>query len=231
PVPLRTAYIRTVTHREKDLEQFYANLHSCIYQSSPEDLKKGAPRHRFLLGAASLEDSRVLDMLIADIEARTPEDYTDAETKWHFRYMSRLDLEVHISRAHAATVAGEKLIRRCMDGGIQTIAIGANDEECDNTMLLKSDYLIDPITMYHCAVFHTHYSRNVRPGIAEDNMLTNDVYDMKQHDVSQYRLSRRYGSYSWRHPSGAFRSCGPDEWRCRTCGGRCKRQRCKGQEY
>ncbi|KAF1954566.1 hypothetical protein CC80DRAFT_493702 [Byssothecium circinans] len=228
PGPLRTAYIRTSTHHERDLEQFFNQLRGCVRQPPPDQLTEGGARHRFLLGVANLEDNRVLDMLIAEIGARTPTEVDYANPTWCFKYVSRFDIEVRISRPQAATVAGQKLLKRCADNGIATTICGTSDEQCDSTMLMDSDYLIDPMTMRYSNVFHTHFWQHFRSGIPEDNMLTNEKYDMKQHDASRYRLAYRYAGYSWRQSSGGYRGNG-DNYRCAMCGGKCKRSQCRGQ--
>jgi hypothetical protein len=230
PARLRLAYIRTVAHSGSQTLNIREFLSAYVRQSRPEELADGAPRHRFLFGAGTTFDATVLDVLIVQIQARTAADIQTPVIGWpSFQYMSRSDLELHVPISHATTTTGKKLLKRCADEGIPTVISGVSNEECDELMLQMSHYLIDFLTHEYCHTIHTHFPHYFRPGIPEDNILTNMKYNMNRHDVSKHRLRNRYAGYGWRQSSGGYHGNGGD-YSCVICGGKCKRGICKGTQ-
>jgi hypothetical protein len=233
PPPIRLAYIRTIAHPETRRPNIRDFLSAYVRQSRPEDLDRGAPRHRFLFGAGNTFDADVLDVFIAQIQARTvaelPASNANNGFGWPaFSYISLSDLELRVSKACAATATGKNVLKRCADEGIATVISGISDEECDELMLQESHYLIDFLTHDYCHPFHSHFPKHIRAGNPEDNMLTNAKYNVDQHDVSQYRLRNRYAGYAWKESSGGYHGNG--YYRCAVCGGNCKRTICKGRQ-
>ena len=231
--PLRLAYIRTTVRPHAQSPSIRDFLSEHVWQSRPEELYRDAPRHRFLFSAGGVFDVEILDVLIAQIQARSPaEDHAPVVPngigRRAFQYMSRSDLELRVSESYASTAVGQKVLKRCVNEGIATLISGISDEECDELMLQDSDYLIDFLTHEHCPAFHTHFPNHIRTGIPQSNILTSPNYKMDRHDVSQYRLGRRYSGYGWKQSSGAYHGNGGD-YRCGMCGGKCKRDICKGQ--
>jgi hypothetical protein len=233
--PVRIAYIRTTSHPNKDSQEMFTLLNDYIRQTSLSEQEIGKPRHRFLFGAVNASDAHILELMIQRIPARAQSDIgTPAGEPFPGRYshmmdgnMCRNDLEVHVSKTQASTLAGEKTLKRCEEEKTMTHISGTTDEECDTIMLEKSHYLIDFLTP---GLHYNHESwlrKYASPGQAQDNMLTNPKYDVSRHDTSQLRLSRRYMGYGWQASSGGFHGNGT--WRCEVCcgtDGRCTRKKC-----
>jgi hypothetical protein len=215
---LRVAYIRTLTTPDEPYDLTYNFLANYVKQKSPDDLLS-APKHRFLFGASNSFDTHMLDIFLCD--RHVPSKYPYG----HFGNLQRSDLELRMSECQAATGSGRRIIERCSEGGIPTTISGADDAECDAIMLEECDYVIDQWveSSFESSAW---YWNTARPGIRQDTLLTNPKYDMSKHDVSKTRLSRRYAGYGWKASSGGMHGNGGD-WRCRDCGGKCKRGKCR----
>jgi len=222
----RIAYIRTFSKPEYEQFDTFSVMIGRIRQTSPEALEKGIPRHRFLFTAISETDERLLETFIAEIDVPAPTQ-APGSTKWRFRDVTRSDLELRISQAHASSSKGESVLRKCAEEGIRTNICGLDDQECDAAALQDSDYLIDSLTLHHFRDNGSWFWSHIRLGVKQDSLLTNESFNMKDFDASKTRLGNRYGQHSWTANSGCSRGNG--EWSCRMCGGNCKRGRCKGQ--
>ncbi|KAF2799740.1 hypothetical protein K505DRAFT_294106 [Melanomma pulvis-pyrius CBS 109.77] len=218
PTPTRVAYLRTVSHSNKDSTEIFTLLNTYMQQTSLADLENGKPRHRFLFGTANASDDHILDLLIPG------EPFQGTYAHVMSRNMCRSDLELNISQTRAATLAGGAIIKRCASEGIATRINGTTDEECDSIILVESDYLIDFLTPELDFRHATWFQRYARTGQTQDNMLTNADYDVGRHDVSKMRLSNRYSGHGWQASSGAYHGNGV--WRCSMCGGKCKNGKC-----
>ena len=217
PVP-RVAYIRTLLEPDKPRNEMLYTLAVFARQKDPE-LLDGKPKHHFLFSASNTSDRHILDILLS---MKLP---VDPSCTWGFENLQRSDFEVHISENHAATPEGQKLLDRCNDGGIQAVISGIDDNECDEILLQKCDYIIDNWTTMLADPTRAWYWNTVWAGKRQDNMLTNPKYDVSKYDVSKTRLRDRYNGYGWRHSSGCYHGNG--DWQCRDCGGNCKRGRCR----
>jgi hypothetical protein len=214
--PIRIAYIRTTEEPDKSYNDTRQFLSMFIKQKRPEETIE-VPRHRFLFGASNASDAHVLDIFLSDHIVPSPYRYGDMAN------LQRSDLELRISVAHASTGSGRRLFERCSVGGIQVVVSGADDTECEETMLQESDYIIDRWIQDGPSSW---YWETARTGTPQDTVLTNPKYDMSKHDVSKWRLRNRYAGRGWTATSGAMHGNGGD-WACARCGGRCKRRKCK----
>jgi hypothetical protein len=209
---IRLAYIRTVEEPDKPYDQTYQFLETFVKQRRLGDALNG-PRHRFLFGASNTHDAHILEVFRTNhIVGRTSR-YDD---------LQRSDLELRISESHAATGAGRRVIDRCDADGIRVVVSGATDSECEDGMLQDCDYVIDRWAWDNYSWFWD----TARSGVPQDTVLTNPKYDMSRHDVSKTRLGNRYASHGWNANSGCSHGNG-GSWRCRDCGGKCKRGRCR----
>ncbi|KAF2123856.1 hypothetical protein P153DRAFT_361506 [Dothidotthia symphoricarpi CBS 119687] len=215
PTP-RLAYIRTILEPDETRESIDSSLKMFVRQESSE-LSNNRPKHHFLFGASNTSDSHILDIFLSNIPTN--------HIYYAFRYLQKLDLELRISYARAATGTGKNILQHCINGDIRVLISGKDDEECDEIMLQECDYIIDSRTTYLAAWFWN----SARPGVPQDSMLTNPDYNVNQHDVSSTRLRNRYNAYAWRPSSGGFHGNFRD-WRCRKCDGKCKRGRCCPKE-
>jgi hypothetical protein len=184
-------------------------------QRRPSD-PPNVPRHRFLFGAANACDAHILDIFLSDWIIPSP--YANGI----FANIQRSDLELRIPKSQAFTGAGKKKLERCAAGGIPIVISGADDSECEGSMLQDCDYVIDR----WCEQSFEWYWNTAWTGRPQNNVLTNPKYDMtKHHDYSKRRLLARYSSHGWTAHSGC--SYGNGTWRCDACGGKCKRGRCR----
>lgn len=238
PPSVRKGYIRTVSHPSQDAGQVSDLLNTYVRQTAPSALENGEPRHKFLLGAANSSDARILDALLCRIALKSPPSDMLEQCPGQgyppdtFRGMHRSDVQLRISESRTATKQGRQLLQKCDDEGILTLISGGTDKECDEIMLEDSQYLIDFHTPqlfsdYFLRFQHDHsrlsWFDRARAGVPQDDVLTNPKYHAW--DASRWRLAERYAGHGWRAKSGLSKGNGP--WRCSSCGGKCKRGRCK----
>ncbi|KAF7569330.1 hypothetical protein TUN199_05550 [Pyrenophora tritici-repentis] len=169
---------------EQDLHK---TLGKCVRQEDPS-LLPPRPRHHFLIGACNETDERVRNIIVS---------YLPPGNEFYFRHVRRTNLEVRISRSRAVTPDGRRFLQRCTDDGVPTVLRGETDEECHESMLADSDYIINKATTYDKAWF----LNNARVGVPQDSMLTNAEYDVSKHDASKHRLWQRYQGRGWRASS------------------------------
>ena len=224
--PQRFGYIRTISHPDQEGYKINELFHNQVRQTSPNGITDGEPRHVFFFTAVNTTDGRFLEGILSSVTAREP--VTECKPKGHWgphgsiQHACRSDFQLHICDSRASTKAGRKLLRLCTAEGIQTAISGATDEECDEIMLGKSNYLIDFCTRQYTRSFEFWYS-NARSGRLQRHELNDPSY--LKTDVGWRRLTGRYLGYGWRASSGCFHGNGP--WRCQVCGGQCKRNKCK----
>jgi hypothetical protein len=90
-------------------------------------------------------------------------------------------------------------------------------------MLQKADYIIDKWIEGRSSSWYWNVAR---PGVKQDNILTNPNYNVSKHDASKTRLHDRYAGHAWTATSGGMHGNG-GTYACAGCGGRCKRGKCK----
>jgi hypothetical protein len=209
---IRRAYIRTVEEPDKPYDQTYQFLETFVKQRRPDDALNG-PRHVFLFGGSNTHDAHIFEVFRSYYIVGRSSRYDD---------LQRSDLELRMSESRAATGAGQRVLERCDADGIRVVISGATDSECNDGMLQDCDYVIDRWTWEN----YSWFWNTARPGVPQETVLTNPKYDMSKHDVSKIRLGNRYAGYGWKANSGCSHGNG-GSWRCRGCGGSCKRGRCR----
>ncbi|KAI0130298.1 hypothetical protein BJ170DRAFT_310452 [Xylariales sp. AK1849] len=203
----RTAYIRTThistdgtpdTRRDSLWDFLYSNIH------------QWTGRHRYIFGVSSAADATILDFTLAR---------TNRASRWFDSRKPGLeagDLLLYVPENVAETMKGRRLLRMLEKEGVSYVIRGADEQACDDAMLLESDYVLDQFT-WTLAVrrtdtwFHQTY-RHGKPEICE-----------KKFDYSQVRLSLKQGLYSFAELSGQRRPRGVSYYHCSGCGGKCKR--------
>jgi hypothetical protein len=169
------------------------------------------PRHRFQMTAFTEDDFHILELLF---------ECFPRNNMYFLRGVEKLDIEIHMSDAHATTPTGRKILQRCQEEDLQTIIHGVKNDDCDEELLLECDYVIDLHNSTHQSDYWFWY--HARPGIPEDNMLTNPKYDTEKLKLGRWN---RITYSAWTPSSGAYHGNGI--WSCSGCGGKCKRGRCK----
>jgi hypothetical protein len=211
----RIAYVRTTEDPNRSYERTRCFLKTWMRQIHPSD-PLDRPRHRFLFGALNACDAHILDIFLSDWILPSP--YLNGI----FANIKRSDLELRISQSQASTSAGKRILERCAAGGIPVVVSGADDTECQESMLQDCSYIIDR----WCEQNIEWYWKTAWTGRPQSTVLTNPKYDMtKYHDYSKRRLMDRYASHGWTAHSGCTHGNGV--WRCDSCGGKCKRGRCR----
>jgi hypothetical protein len=223
----RSAYVRTCSsppwsprHTYKRTREEYTQfLEEYIRQPSHLATDPNIPRHYFHFTLFTPDDLHICSQLLSSF----PQPPQIRWNPWFLRDVCMSDIEVHTSIAHAKSPDGSRMLARCQEVGFKTSVHGAENGDCDEELLQECDYLVD---LHHSA----HQDRNwfwqhARPGIREDNMLTNPKYSTAKHDISALGLAGRTHFSVWSNTSGCFH--GNYEWHCGGCGGKCKRGRCK----
>ncbi|KAF1944609.1 hypothetical protein EJ02DRAFT_340314 [Clathrospora elynae] len=207
PAP-HLAYIRTCSEPDDSRRPISGLLTKYVKQEDPKIWYKGI-KHRFLLDAANVSDT-FLDIFISALPTN-PVYYP----LWN---VQNSDLDLRIFPAHAAAAASKRLLQRCETESIQAGVSGEDDAECNEIMLHPQVRL-----RYR---FNDHVSLIlVRPGVRQENMLTNPKYDVSKFANSPFRLQGQYKGFTWRPNSGC--SHGNGLWHFQCCGGKCKRGRWK----
>ncbi|KAF2260267.1 hypothetical protein CC78DRAFT_620395 [Lojkania enalia] len=231
--PRRVGYIRMVGTPDRDEKSLWELIRYHVRQPSLKQLATGHQRHLFLFSAFTALDQNVLGLLLSSIQAREPSLIAEPIIEWPGMFRAhptgtlsgvcRADLELRLPSPRAETKAGRKLLQQCRQNGIRTLISGDTDEECDNIMLEESHYLIDLRSLGLASNYYYWLEKYAKPGIPQYNSLSSPEF--KNPDYSRLRLGKRYAAYGWLKSSGC--SHGNGEWRCKNCGGKCKRGKCK----
>ncbi|KAF2627712.1 hypothetical protein BU25DRAFT_59089 [Macroventuria anomochaeta] len=226
PAPrTRVAYFRTSSTPErgyektrKDRERF---LETYVRQSQSLGINNDTPRHYFYFTVFTKDDQQILDILIDNFPS-PPQ--TRPEIYRHLMWgVLKSDIHLHTSSAYAESANGRRTLQRCLASGFSPTVHDSSDIDCDNDLLEQCDYVIDINYLPYQDL--NWFWQFARPGIRQDNMLSNPKYRVSQHDISKKGLAGRTKFSIWGHNSGCYH--GNYDWGCRGCGGKCKRGRCK----